>query len=137
MTIDELLPRLESVRRYRGGWKARCPGHEDRDPSLSIIEGVNGRAVVYCHGGCEYKDIVAALGISYQPGHKTDRAKFVRSFRPEEKDNRRWRTLPDAMRECTPPGFTLRVWYFYTPRFARARYEKPSGDKNVPAVSRA
>jgi hypothetical protein len=30
------------------------------------------------------------------------------------------------MQECTPPGYTLTVWYFYRPTYVRARFEKPS-----------
>lgn len=52
---------------------ARCPAHEDRTPSLSVNEGADGRALVYCHAGCEAADIVAALGLQWQdlfpPGH--------------------------------------------------------------------
>jgi hypothetical protein len=39
---------------------ARCPAHEDRDPSLSIT-AIEGSALVYCHGPCETVDVLAAL----------------------------------------------------------------------------
>jgi hypothetical protein len=40
---------------------ARCPAHEDRSPSLSISEGVGGRILVKCHGGCEQHQVIDAL----------------------------------------------------------------------------
>jgi hypothetical protein len=44
-----------------GRWKARCPAHNDRSPSLSIREGENGHVTLYCRAGCSLDAIVAAL----------------------------------------------------------------------------
>lgn len=53
---------------------ARCPGHEDRSPSLSVAEGADGRALVYCFSGCETRDVIVALGLQWSdlfpPGHR-------------------------------------------------------------------
>ena len=43
------------------GYSARCPAHEDRNPSLSVGQGHDGRALVYCHRGCALEEIAAAL----------------------------------------------------------------------------
>lgn len=44
-----------------------CPGplhsRGDSRPSLSVAEGDEGRALLYCHVGCDTQDIVAALGL--------------------------------------------------------------------------
>jgi hypothetical protein len=48
----------------RGKWQAKCPAHEDRNPSLSISEGQNGRVLLKCHAGCELKDILERLGLT-------------------------------------------------------------------------
>jgi Toprim domain len=40
---------------------ARCPAHEDREPSLSISNGENGRLLLKCHAGCEFADIRGRL----------------------------------------------------------------------------
>ena len=50
--LDVLLERLERVTQTPSGWMARCPGHEDRHPSLSIREGDDGRILIHCHAGC-------------------------------------------------------------------------------------
>ncbi len=63
-TVDRLLERLEGVKRKGDNWVARCPAHEDREASLSISEGDDGRALVYCHAGCKTQDIVAKAGLT-------------------------------------------------------------------------
>jgi hypothetical protein len=46
-----------------GKWQALCPAHEDRKPSLSISEGLDGRTLVFCHAGCELESVLSALGL--------------------------------------------------------------------------
>lgn len=38
-----------------------CPAHDDRQASLSIKEGRDGRALLNCHAGCTLDDLLAAL----------------------------------------------------------------------------
>lgn len=52
---------------------ARCPAHEDHNPSLSV-RGIEGQALVYCHAGCEIADIVGALGLTMRDLYDEDRA---------------------------------------------------------------
>jgi hypothetical protein len=61
MTAEDLLSRLDGVRRCGQGWLARCPAHDDRDPSLSIREGDKG-VLLKCWAGCSYSEIMAAIG---------------------------------------------------------------------------
>jgi putative DNA primase/helicase len=37
------------------------PAHDDREPSLSISAGKNGKVLVRCHAGCDQRDVIAAL----------------------------------------------------------------------------
>jgi hypothetical protein len=48
-------------------WKgtALCPSHEDSEPSLSIGVGADGRALICCHAGCDTRNVVAALGLTW------------------------------------------------------------------------
>jgi putative DNA primase/helicase len=39
---------------------AKCPAHDDRNPSLSIRE-VDGKVLVRCHAGCPQSAVIAAL----------------------------------------------------------------------------
>ena len=59
---DTLLARLEKVRPTGDGtWKACCPAHSDRTPSLSIKDD-GGKILIHCFGGCPVADVVAAVG---------------------------------------------------------------------------
>ena len=62
--IDRVLARLEAVRTSDDrNWIARCPAHDDRNPSLSVGVGAEGRVLLKCHAGCSTLDIVSALGL--------------------------------------------------------------------------
>ncbi len=61
--IDRVVERLEGVKAHNGNFTARCPAHEDTEPSLSIGEGDDGRVLLKCFAGCTAEDIVAALGL--------------------------------------------------------------------------
>ncbi len=61
-----LLSLLDRVRRIgQGKWVARCPAHDDRGPSLSIAETVDGRALVHCFAGCSALDVLGAIGLEF------------------------------------------------------------------------
>lgn len=61
--IEKVLDRLEGVRECNGSWKALCPAHDDREPSLSVSEGDEGKALLRCFASCETEEIVSALGL--------------------------------------------------------------------------
>lgn len=42
-------------------WKALCPAHNDRNPSLSVGVGRGNRILLSCHAGCSYNQVHAAL----------------------------------------------------------------------------
>jgi hypothetical protein len=51
--------------RQRGAqWQARCPAHDDRNPSLSVAETTDGTVLLKCHRGCAPSAVVAALGLA-------------------------------------------------------------------------
>jgi hypothetical protein len=61
--VKKALDRLEGVRESGGSWVALCPAHDDREPSLSVAEGEDGRALLKCFAGCPFGEIVAAMGL--------------------------------------------------------------------------
>lgn len=64
MSIDEFLSRLEGVTpQGPGKWVARCPAHDDHNPSLGVATGSDGRILVKCYAGCSADDVVAAMGL--------------------------------------------------------------------------
>src|SRR5262249_7202124 len=63
--LDLVLSRLERVHQSTPTqWSARCPAHDDRNPSLSIALGDDGCVLLTCHRRCGLDAICAALGIS-------------------------------------------------------------------------
>jgi Protein of unknown function (DUF3631) len=60
--LNRFLGYLNGVRREGEGFKARCPAHEDRNPSLSVREA-SGRILVKCFAGCTTRDVCKVLGI--------------------------------------------------------------------------
>jgi len=61
-----LLERLKGVKSSGDGWVALCPSHGDRDPSLSVSIGRDGRTLVKCFAGCSTDGILAAAGLDWQ-----------------------------------------------------------------------
>ncbi|MEJ5370248.1 MAG: CHC2 zinc finger domain-containing protein [Bryobacteraceae bacterium] len=54
------LARALGGRRSGDGWMARCPAHDDRNPSLSVNER-GGRVLVHCFAGCSQEAVIAEL----------------------------------------------------------------------------
>lgn len=59
--VLRILARLQNVTALSSGYSARCPAHDDNANSLSVNEGDGGRPLFFCHAGCEYGEIKAAL----------------------------------------------------------------------------
>ena len=66
-TANELaiLSRLQGVQRNVNGWRALCPAHADKNPSLSI-DVRDGRILLHCHAGCSIAAVLQAAGIDKQ-----------------------------------------------------------------------
>ncbi len=97
MTAYDFVDRLEKVRKSGRGWMARCPGHEDRNPSLAIKQ-VDEKILLNCFAGCSSEKIVAAMGLELKdlfdvPASTTEvtsqRRSAVRSY-PVERDTKRY-----------------------------------------------
>jgi putative DNA primase/helicase len=61
--IERVLDRLGAVRANNGYFKALCPAHDDKEPSLSVSEGDDGRVLIKCHAGCATEDVISSVGI--------------------------------------------------------------------------
>jgi len=57
----ESIAKALGARKAGGTWMARCPAHDDREPSLSIGISGDGKILVHCHAGCEQKEVIAAI----------------------------------------------------------------------------
>jgi hypothetical protein len=64
--VEDILSRLDGVRRTANGWVARCPAHDDRTPSLSIGAGQYGEILLYCHTGCSTQAVLDEVGLTWR-----------------------------------------------------------------------
>lgn len=61
--LDNLLGRLERVKRVKSDqFVACCPAHDDSSPSLAIRD-MGARVLVHCYAGCTFDEIRDALGM--------------------------------------------------------------------------
>lgn len=66
MSADALVSRLEKCKRTgNGSWIARCPAHEDKNPSLTVRELEDGRVLVHCFAGCSVEAVLGALSLEF------------------------------------------------------------------------
>ena len=65
MEIEAFLDKLEGVQSRQGYYVARCPGHEDREASLSITD-TEDRILLNCHAGCKGDDVLDAMGLTWR-----------------------------------------------------------------------
>ena len=63
--LNTVLSRLDKVQRIGiDRYKAICPAHDDRSPSLAIkVDG--GRLLLHCFSGCQTIDLLAAIGLDF------------------------------------------------------------------------
>ena len=63
--LDKLLNSLDQVKRIGDGkYKAICPAHDDRSPSLAI-KSDGDRLLIHCLAGCETIDVLGAIGLDF------------------------------------------------------------------------
>ncbi len=63
--IDKVLEAIEHAsghppKQSQSGWQARCPAHDDRNPSLSISENSERGVLLHCHAGCSVEAVLQA-----------------------------------------------------------------------------
>lgn len=88
--IDRVLARLESAnKRGADQYDARCPGHEDRNASLSVTIGDDGRVLLKCHAGCETSHVVETMGLKlsdlFPPKDEAPRNGHAKRNAPKQK----------------------------------------------------
>jgi len=61
--FEEIVEVLDNPKRSDEGFIANFPAHDDKNPSLSIAKGDDGRTLIKCHAGCETRVIVTKWGL--------------------------------------------------------------------------
>ena len=63
MRIENILSRLNKVRKSGKDYMACCPAHDDQSPSLSISETADGKILLHCFAGCDVAGVLSAMGM--------------------------------------------------------------------------
>lgn len=137
MPVDRVLSALRergcAPKRNGKGWQARCPAHDDRNPSLSIDAGDDGRALVKCHAGCNVDAVCGAMGIAKvdlfpDRGNGYRRGMRQASPSPKPTDKRTARSSGDARTFATASDAVGKLERRHGPRCATWSYTNASGE---------
>ncbi|WP_447902142.1 virulence-associated protein E [Pseudomonas serbica] len=75
--LEKVLSCLDKVKPAGANkWKACCPAHDDKTPSLAISETSDGTVLLKCWVGCTAQSIVSAIGLELRdlfPGETRER----------------------------------------------------------------
>ena len=61
MNAQQIAKGLGKFNSTAGGFVAPCPAHDDKNPSLSITDGKDGKVLIHCHAGCDQQAVIDAL----------------------------------------------------------------------------
>lgn len=147
-------------------FKATCPAHEDKTPSLTV-DSKGDRVMIHCHAGCQNDDILETLGLTFSDlfdgeiptGRGDSTGVLVRSYVYETMSGAPWiikdRWLPKFFTQRLPgtepgdrSGLKGRVPVLYRmPKLARAMRAKTAeepvriylvdGEKDVESIEKA
>ena len=90
MQFDEILTYFQIQKRCGDKAQARCPCHDDKQASLTITKGRKS-ALICCHAGCDYRDILSAVGLATRDLYYDDSKPQSGSWRAyiEKREGRR------------------------------------------------
>jgi len=113
MSADSLARALKA-RRSGAGWMAKCPAHDDNNPSLSIRDA-DGKVLLHCHAGCTQGDVIEALkahGV-WQP-ERTENSRIVAEYDyTDEQGNLLYQVVryqPKDFKQRRPDGCGGWIW---------------------------
>lgn len=111
MNIDVLLNRLDKVKPCGDAkWKACCPAHEDRTPSLVLTELRDGRILLHCFAGCDPSEIMAAVGLRLSdlfPDGAINEFRSWKEFRKQKQEKDHERLILEMAEESRKRGERL------------------------------
>lgn len=117
-----ILEKLNGVKHTQNGWEARCPAHDDKNPSLSMTIANDGRLLLCCHKGCSIGDIAGALNLTVAELLGNNRN--VPSTTTKRHTTKAWATVEDAVAALNRNGAIATV-YDYSDTFRVLRLDSP------------
>ena len=110
MAAADAIAKALGGRKAGIGWIARCPAHDDRNPSLSLSTGRGGKVLLRCHAGCDQAQVIDALrarGIWEHRGRRCGRPRAARADHPKN--------APSERDETDRIEYALRIWRVAVP----------------------
>jgi len=83
--LGKLIEAGITVHRSGDGYSCRCPAHDDRNASLSLHRGADGHALVHCHAGCSYAEVMNSLGLDDRAGFADSPLFSANTIRPTDR----------------------------------------------------
>lgn len=138
--IGEVLSRLGPVKKSPNGWEAKCPAKEhgeDKNPSLSVSVGEQGRVLLCCHKNCTYEAIREGLSMSapdlagerQSEGEWTPAGPASAVYDYTDEDGNLLfqvlRTIPKAFRQRRPDPLAKSGWAWRLGDVRRVLYRLP------------
>ena len=153
--LTQILYTLESVtnfsaKRNGNGYIARCPAHNDRNPSLSIKRAQSGNVLLHCYAGCTADAIVGALGLTLRDLMADSQNSVTKPpFRPSTKKVLSTSTRPKKVFPTAEDVIASyakqygighsRKWAYVDGHYEiirwTVRFDLPTGQKMTPPVS--
>lgn len=73
--LEKVLQAFPDAKKRGKEWIARCPAHEDTNPSLNFREANDGKILLTCRAGCSRAAIVRAAGLVFRDLRPVDPSK--------------------------------------------------------------
>jgi hypothetical protein len=139
--LHSLLQKLRGVQQAgQNQWSAKCPAHEDNDPSLSISTGMDGRILLHCHVGCPVEQICGALEITVAdlfPWNRNSKGKIVAAYKYRDEGGTLLyevvRYEPKNFKQRRPDQFSNDGWIWNIRGVRRVLYRLPEIVKAITA----
>jgi 5S rRNA maturation endonuclease (ribonuclease M5) len=155
--VQRVRSALETAGSRRHGQDWQCPAHEDRQASLSVKEGRDGKAVLHCHAGCPTQAVLAAVGLDWPdlfPEGRKGKGEIVATYDYVDEQGRLLyqsvRYFPKAFKRRRPDGNGGWTWKLGDTRLVLYRLPRVlaaveagepvyvvEGEKDVHAVEQA
>jgi putative DNA primase/helicase len=104
MTVETIAKALGG-RKSGSGWIARCPAHDDHNPSLSLSTGKDGKVLLRCHACCDQAQVIDALrarGLWDQRGRPFGGSQASKADCPKK--------APSDRGDADRTEYALRIW---------------------------
>ena len=121
-------------------WKACCPAHEDKNPSLSVSVGDDGRVLLKCFAGCDVEEVLRALDLEsrdlFRQHTNHQRPKPLEQVRPKPRPTPRLSSLASVQDSYAASlGKPNTIWHYQDSDGetvgATFRWDKPDGSKEI------